>query len=82
MIAPLNGDRLQCLTIATPDNPCKPTIKEARAERPARTIMVEAEAFPAIADLAGAARKWRDRRGRVLTNRPDALFKELAFDML
>ena len=42
------------------EDPRKRAISEARAVRLARAMMVETEAFPAIADVTGAARKLRD----------------------
>jgi 5-methylthioribose kinase len=41
------------------EDPKKRAISEARAVRLARGMMVETEAFPAIADVTGAARKLR-----------------------
>ncbi|TWH98510.1 S-methyl-5-thioribose kinase [Bradyrhizobium daqingense] len=42
------------------EDPRRRAISEARAVRLARAMMVEAAAFPAIADVTGAARKLRD----------------------
>jgi len=42
------------------EDPRRRAVSEARAVRLARAMMVEAGAFPAIADVTGAARKLRD----------------------
>jgi 5-methylthioribose kinase len=42
------------------EDPRKRAISEARAVRLARVMMLEAGTFPAIADVTGAARKFRD----------------------
>jgi 5-methylthioribose kinase len=42
------------------EDPRKRAVSEARAVRLARAMMVETEAFPAIADVTSAARKLRD----------------------
>ncbi|MGT2440731.1 S-methyl-5-thioribose kinase, partial [Bradyrhizobium betae] len=42
------------------EDPRQRAICEARAVRLARTMMVEAEAYPTIADVTGALRRLRD----------------------
>src|SRR5262249_51843837 len=42
------------------EDPRKRAVSEARAVRLARAMMLETEAFPAIADVTSAARKLRD----------------------
>jgi 5-methylthioribose kinase len=42
------------------EDPRRRAVSEARAVRLARVMMVETAAFPAIADVTGAARKLRD----------------------